>query len=48
MKVNLQPHVIINFDLSSVALAETFSNLESVPDLEIKDTLESLKLKYGL
>ena len=38
----------INFYLSSVALAATFTNLESVPDLEIKDTLESLELKYGL
>ena len=40
--------IIINFYLSTVALLETFTNLESVPDLEIKDTLESLKLKYGL
>ena len=35
----------LNYYLTTV---ETFSNLESVPDLEIKDTLESLKLKYGL
>ena len=35
------PLYYYNFFLSSVALLETFSNLEFVSDLEMKDTLES-------